>query len=135
MTMMYLKLSLQKIATALLKIRTPQCLCMPMTSICYATMFLPRHPIGDPAPEVPIPMETLAEYGDDIDYIYLGYGIYTIEQYQGKEIEEIINSDGANPNVYVPSSGRWSINQEAPETKIKLTIDQGFDQYFSTLML
>ncbi|KAE8702481.1 Far-red elongated hypocotyl 1, putative isoform 2 [Hibiscus syriacus] len=79
--------------------------------------------------------ETLAEYGDDIDYIYSGYGNYTIEQYQDKEIEETIKSDGANPNVYVLSSGRWSVNQEAPETKRKPTIDQEFEQYFSTLML
>ncbi|KAE8713226.1 Far-red elongated hypocotyl 1, putative isoform 2 [Hibiscus syriacus] len=79
--------------------------------------------------------ETLDEYGDNIDYIYSGYGKYTIEQYQDKEIEEILNSDGANPNVYVLSSGRWSVNQEAPETKRKPTIDQEFEQYFSTLML
>ncbi|KAK8542021.1 hypothetical protein V6N13_137403 [Hibiscus sabdariffa] len=79
--------------------------------------------------------ETLAEYGDDIDYIYSGYGNYTIEQYQDKEIEEILNSNGAKPNDYVLSSGRWSVTQEAPQTKRKPTIDQEFEQYFSTLML
>ena len=53
--------------------------------------------------------ESLVEYGSHIDYIYSGYGNYTIEQYQDKEIEEILNSDGANSNVL--SSGRWSVNQ------------------------
>ncbi|XWS67090.1 hypothetical protein CRYUN_Cryun05aG0256800 [Craigia yunnanensis] len=79
--------------------------------------------------------ESLVEYGSHIDYIYSGYGNYIIEQYQDKEIEEILNSDGANPNVYVLSSGRWSVNQEAPQTTRKPTIDQEFEQYFSMLML
>ncbi|KAK8651183.1 hypothetical protein V6N13_140795 [Hibiscus sabdariffa] len=79
--------------------------------------------------------ETLAEYGSYIDYIYSGYGNYTIEQYRDKEIEEILNSDGADLNVYVFSSGRWSVNQEALQTRRKPTIDQEFEQYFSTLML
>ena len=55
--------------------------------------------------------ESLVEYGSHMDYIYSGYGNYIIEQYQDKEIEEILNSDGANPNVYVLSSGRWSVNK------------------------
>ncbi|GMI84701.1 hypothetical protein HRI_002139400 [Hibiscus trionum] len=79
--------------------------------------------------------ETLAEYGTDIDYIYSGYGNYTIEQYRDKEIEEILDSEGEDSNVYVLSSGRWSVNQEASQTKRKPTIDQEFEQYFSTLML
>lgn len=79
--------------------------------------------------------ESLAEYEDYIDDIYSGYGNYIIEKYQDKEIEEILNSSGANPNVYVLSSGRWSVNQEAPQTTRKPTIDQEFEQYFSTLML
>ncbi|XVF55259.1 hypothetical protein PTKIN_Ptkin06aG0022700 [Pterospermum kingtungense] len=54
--------------------------------------------------------ESLLEYGSHIDYIYSGYGNYTMEQYQDKEIEEILNSDRANPNVYILSSGRWSVN-------------------------
>ncbi|XVF76655.1 hypothetical protein PTKIN_Ptkin13bG0284000 [Pterospermum kingtungense] len=79
--------------------------------------------------------ESLVEFGDHIDYIYSGYGNYIIDQYQDKEIEEILNSKGANPNVYVLSSGRWSVNQEAPQTTRKPTIDQEFEQYFSMLML
>ncbi|XP_022742854.1 protein FAR-RED ELONGATED HYPOCOTYL 1-like [Durio zibethinus] len=79
--------------------------------------------------------ESLVEFGSHIDYIYSGYGNYAIEQYQDKEIEEILNCDGANPNVYVLSSGRWSVNQEAPQTTRKPTIDQEFEQYFSMLML
>ncbi|XWS43736.1 hypothetical protein CRYUN_Cryun16bG0129300 [Craigia yunnanensis] len=79
--------------------------------------------------------ESLVEYGSHIDYIYSGYRNYTIEQYQDKEIEEILNSDGANSNAYVLSSGRWGVNQEAPRTRRKTTTDQEFEQYFSTLML
>ncbi|KAL1126484.1 hypothetical protein V6Z11_A13G114800 [Gossypium hirsutum] len=55
--------------------------------------------------------ESLVEYGSDINYIYSRYGNYTIEQHQDKEIKEILNCDGANPNVYILSSGRWSVNQ------------------------
>ncbi|KAK6244907.1 hypothetical protein QUC31_011316 [Theobroma cacao] len=55
--------------------------------------------------------ESLVEYGSHIDYIYSGYGNYPIEEYRDKEIEEILNTNGANPNVYVLSSGRWSANQ------------------------
>ncbi|XP_022747248.1 protein FAR-RED-ELONGATED HYPOCOTYL 1-LIKE-like [Durio zibethinus] len=79
--------------------------------------------------------ESLVEYGSHIDYIYSRYGNYNIEQYQDKEIEEILNSNGAKPNVYVLSSGRWSVNLEAPQTRRKPTIDQEFEQYFSMLML
>ncbi|OMO97254.1 hypothetical protein COLO4_14776 [Corchorus olitorius] len=82
-----------------------------------------------------IPEDSHVEYGSHIDYIYSGYGNYTIEQYQEKEIEEILNSNGANQNVYVLSSGRWSVNQEAPKTTRRPTIDQEFEQYFATLML
>ncbi|XVE96897.1 hypothetical protein REPUB_Repub02eG0263400 [Reevesia pubescens] len=79
--------------------------------------------------------EFLVEYGSHLDYIYSGYGNYTKELCQDKQIEEILNSDGANPNVYVLSSGRWSVNQEVPKTTREPTIDQEFEQYFSTLML
>ncbi|XVE76387.1 hypothetical protein DITRI_Ditri12bG0168500 [Diplodiscus trichospermus] len=96
-------------------------------------------PGGEPEPANTEPAEnleeSLLEYGSHIDYIYSGYGNYIIEQYQDKEIEEILDSDLANPNVYVLSSGRWSVNQEAPQTTRKPTIDQEFEQYFSTLML
>ncbi|GMJ03117.1 hypothetical protein HRI_003980900 [Hibiscus trionum] len=78
---------------------------------------------------------SLVEYGSYIDCIYSGYGNYSLEQYQDKEIEEILNPDEANPNVYVLSSGRWSVNQESPQTTRKPTIDQEFEQYFSMLML
>ncbi|KAK8561777.1 hypothetical protein V6N13_149074 [Hibiscus sabdariffa] len=79
--------------------------------------------------------ESLVEYGSYIDYIYSGYGNYSLEQYQDKEIEEILNPSEADPNVYVLSSGRWSVNQESPRTTRKPTIDQEFEQYFSMLML
>ncbi|XP_022767569.1 uncharacterized protein LOC111311959 [Durio zibethinus] len=70
---------------------------------------VPASPGGEPEPadfELAGNLESLVEYESHIDYIYSRHGNYTIEQYQDKEIEEILNSSGENPNVYVPSSGR-----------------------------
>ncbi|XP_039003098.1 protein FAR-RED-ELONGATED HYPOCOTYL 1-LIKE-like [Hibiscus syriacus] len=79
--------------------------------------------------------ESLVEYGSHMDYICSEYGNYSIQQYQDKEIEELLEPNEAHPNDYVLSSGRWSVNQEAPPTTRKPTIDQEFEQYFSMLML
>ncbi|KAI9115889.1 hypothetical protein K1719_012819 [Acacia pycnantha] len=49
--------------------------------------------------------------------------------------EDLLHSSGVNPNVYVLSSGRWEVNQEAQSSTGPPTIDQEFEQYFSTLML
>lgn len=52
-----------------------------------------------------------------------------------KEFEEFLFSSGVNPNVYVLSSGRWNVNQEAQSSSRPPTIDQEFEEYFSMLML
>ncbi|RDX73846.1 Protein FAR-RED ELONGATED HYPOCOTYL 1, partial [Mucuna pruriens] len=52
-----------------------------------------------------------------------------------KEFEDFLFSNGVNPNVYVLSSGRWNIIQEAQSSSRPPTIDQEFEEYFSTLML
>ncbi|TKY66008.1 hypothetical protein E2542_SST08870 [Spatholobus suberectus] len=52
-----------------------------------------------------------------------------------KEFEDFLFSTGVNPNVYVLSSGRWNVNQEAQSSSKPPTIDQEFEEYFSMLML
>ncbi|KAG4921911.1 hypothetical protein AAZX31_18G167200 [Glycine max] len=52
-----------------------------------------------------------------------------------KEFEDFLYSSGANSNVYVLSSGRWNVNQEAQSSSRPPTIDQEFEEYFSMLML
>jgi len=71
--------------------------------------------------------DDLLEFGNyDADYNCLEYG---------ESIEDILYSNGANPNKYVLSSGRWNVNQDAQSGTRKPTIDQEFEQYFSMLML
>lgn len=54
---------------------------------------------------------------------------------QGTEgLKEFLSSSGMNSNLYMLSSERWSADQEA-QLRQKPTIDQEFEQYFSTLML
>ncbi|XP_055807651.1 protein FAR-RED-ELONGATED HYPOCOTYL 1-LIKE [Solanum dulcamara] len=57
-----------------------------------------------------------------------------IELTTGKELENLLNSN-VNPNNYVLSSGRWTVNQDSQPSSPKLTIDKEFEQYFSMLML
>ncbi|GMY14508.1 protein FAR-RED ELONGATED HYPOCOTYL 1 isoform X1 [Fagus crenata] len=74
------------------------------------------------------------EFGNHVDYNCLEYG-ESIEQCTDKELEDILYSNGVNPNTYVLSSGRWEVNQDAQSGTRKPTIDQEFEQYFSMLML
>lgn len=54
---------------------------------------------------------------------------------QGTEgLKEFLSCSGMNSNLYILSSERWSADQEA-QLRRKPTIDQEFEQYFSTLML
>jgi hypothetical protein len=56
--------------------------------------------------------EQLLEFYNEVDYTCSGYGNDSIEQYcTDKELEDIPFSNGVNPNMYVLSSGRWSVNQ------------------------
>ncbi|XP_010505364.1 PREDICTED: protein FAR-RED ELONGATED HYPOCOTYL 1-like isoform X1 [Camelina sativa] len=80
-----------------------------------------------------------------LDFIY---GTQKLEDYSEKDIENILYLDDEGEEVYeakgcsnaakfVLSSGRWPVNQADStlhDTK-KPTIDQEFEQYFSTLML
>ncbi|KAJ7961398.1 Protein FAR-RED ELONGATED HYPOCOTYL 1 [Quillaja saponaria] len=63
------------------------------------------------------------------------YGNGKIEQCLHEEFEEILCSKGVNPNMYVLSSGRWTVDEEAQSRTRKPTIDQEFEQHFSMLML
>ncbi|KAL5809295.1 hypothetical protein ACOSQ3_029986 [Xanthoceras sorbifolium] len=73
--------------------------------------------------------------GNNVHELCPGYGNVTEEQYTEKDIDTLLYSNEVNPNVYVLSSGRWSVNQDSQIGKRKPTIDQEFEQYFSTLML
>lgn len=76
--------------------------------------------------------EHLLEFGDRVDYACSEYGKGSTGD---EELEDMISSNGVNQNVYVLSSGRWGVNQDAQPSTRKPTIDQEFEQYFSTLML
>ncbi|CAM8966171.1 unnamed protein product [Rhodiola kirilowii] len=56
---------------------------------------------------------------------------------EDKDLEDLLYSDCSevNPNMLVLSSGRWVIKEAAQSATRKPTIDQEFEQYFSTLML
>ncbi|KAF5750927.1 hypothetical protein HS088_TW03G01267 [Tripterygium wilfordii] len=73
------------------------------------------------------------EYGSHVDYVCSEYGKDGKEP--DEEMENILTSKEVNRNIYVLSSGRWNVNQEAKEVTRKPTIDQEFEQYFSMLML
>ncbi|XP_059428654.1 protein FAR-RED-ELONGATED HYPOCOTYL 1-LIKE-like, partial [Corylus avellana] len=80
--------------------------------------------------------EQLLEICKEVDYTCSDYGNDRIEQYTDKELEDIPFSNEVNPNMFVLSSGRWSVNQDAQSSNIREpTIDQEFEQYFSKLML
>ncbi|XP_035544871.1 protein FAR-RED-ELONGATED HYPOCOTYL 1-LIKE-like isoform X1 [Juglans regia] len=79
--------------------------------------------------------ENLLEFSNEVDYSCSEHGNDSFEQLTDKDIEDVLYSNGINPNKYVLSSGRWTVNQEAPSGTRKPTIDQEFEQYFSKLML
>lgn len=53
----------------------------------------------------------------------------------GEELGEFLSSSGMNADIYMLSSERWIVDQEAEMARRKPTIDEEFEQYFSTLML
>ncbi|KAB2622116.1 hypothetical protein D8674_024298 [Pyrus ussuriensis x Pyrus communis] len=80
------------------------------------------------------------EFGKRMDYIFAEYGDDCIEQCMETGCEDLIYPNGLKPNTYVLSSGRWSVDQGISEgqsagSSRKPTIDQEFEQYFSSLML
>ncbi|TKY63306.1 hypothetical protein E2542_SST13177 [Spatholobus suberectus] len=68
------------------------------------------------------------------DHVYREYAKDSTEESIDMEIEDLF-SNGENRNMYVLSSGRWNVNQEAQSSTTPPTIDQEFEQYFSMLML
>ncbi|XP_020885727.1 protein FAR-RED ELONGATED HYPOCOTYL 1 isoform X2 [Arabidopsis lyrata subsp. lyrata] len=89
--------------------------------------------------------DKMISFESHLDYIY---GTQNLEDFSDKVIENILYLDeqeeeeeakgcSSNAAKFVLSSGRWTVNQDSStlhETK-KPTIDQEFEQYFSTLML
>nr|VDD15248.1 unnamed protein product [Brassica rapa] len=87
--------------------------------------------------------DKMISFESHLDFIY---GSQNLEDFSDKDIENIIylddeeEQDEANgcsiDAKYVLSSGRWTVDQDSPQHAInKPTIDQEFEQYFSTLML
>ncbi|CAN8316906.1 unnamed protein product [Cochlearia groenlandica] len=79
----------------------------------------------------------LISFESNLDSIY---GIKNLEEYSDKDIENILYLDQEEEEAkecnYVLSSGRWNVSQETTlHGPKKPTIDQEFEQYFSTLML
>ncbi|XP_028773014.1 protein FAR-RED-ELONGATED HYPOCOTYL 1-LIKE isoform X2 [Neltuma alba] len=69
------------------------------------------------------------------DDLYSEHAKDNCEESMDKGFEDLLYSSGVNPNVYVLSSGRWEVNQEAQSSTRPPTIDQEFEEYFSMLML
>lgn len=55
--------------------------------------------------------EQLLEFENHEDYIASEYGDDILEQCTNTELEDILYANSSNPNVYVLSSGRWTVNQ------------------------
>lgn len=108
--------------------------------------------------------EHLLELDSREDYDFAEYGHDETEQCTDQELEDLFYSNGLDPNAYILSSGRWtvnhgskrifhknlyqlkfivchllnhiySLNAEAQSSARAPTIDQEFEQYFSMLML
>ncbi|KAG2285365.1 hypothetical protein Bca4012_034130 [Brassica carinata] len=89
--------------------------------------------------------DKMISFESHLDFIY---GTQNLEDFSDKDIENITYLDDeeeeeqdegngcSNAAKYVLSSGRWTVDQDSPQHVInKPTIDQEFEQYFSTLML
>ncbi|KAK9664081.1 hypothetical protein RND81_14G018400 [Saponaria officinalis] len=50
-------------------------------------------------------------------------------------LHELISSTGVDPKIFALQSESWAAEQETEAARRKPTIDQEFEQYFSTLML
>ncbi|KAF9595492.1 hypothetical protein IFM89_000580 [Coptis chinensis] len=76
------------------------------------------------------------EFGYHADYIYSDHGTGQMEECLDTESKDaLLYSNGASSDLFILSSGRWKINQDAQAGMRKPTIDQEFEQYFSMLML
>ncbi|XP_037491032.1 uncharacterized protein LOC105636315 isoform X2 [Jatropha curcas] len=79
--------------------------------------------------------DAIGEFESHSDYTCSEHGTDSIEPFIRKELDDILYPKGVDSNVYVLSSGRWNVNQDAQPVAKKPTIDQEFEQYFSMLML
>ncbi|XP_038904937.1 protein FAR-RED ELONGATED HYPOCOTYL 1-like [Benincasa hispida] len=79
--------------------------------------------------------EHLLELDSHEDYDCAEYGNDDFKQCTDQELEELLYSNGLNPDTYILSSGRWTVNHEAQSRARAPTIDEEFEQYFSMLML
>ncbi|OVA17828.1 hypothetical protein BVC80_1835g218 [Macleaya cordata] len=78
----------------------------------------------------------LPGFGKYTDCFSSEYGTDEIEHCSDMEADEMmLYSNEATSKLYVLSSGRWNINQDARVDTRKPTIDQEFEQYFSMLMM
>ncbi|XP_048138227.1 protein FAR-RED-ELONGATED HYPOCOTYL 1-LIKE isoform X2 [Rhodamnia argentea] len=78
--------------------------------------------------------EQLLEFGCHGGYT-CEYANDCLETCATKEVEDSIYSNASNPDNFVLSSGRWSTNHDTLLGTRKPTIDQEFEDYFSTLMM
>ncbi|KAF7848152.1 hypothetical protein BT93_L2250 [Corymbia citriodora subsp. variegata] len=78
--------------------------------------------------------EQLLEFGCHMGYT-CEYANDSLETCATKEVEDSIYSNASNPDNLVLSSGRWSTNHDTLRGTRKPTIDQEFEDYFSTLMM
>ncbi|KAJ0258848.1 Protein FAR-RED ELONGATED HYPOCOTYL 1 [Hirschfeldia incana] len=84
--------------------------------------------------------DKMISFESHLDFIY---GTQNLEDFSDKDIENILDLDEAEEAKgcssaanFVLSSGRWTVDQDSTQHGIKKpTIDQEFEQYFSTLML
>lgn len=79
--------------------------------------------------------EHLLELDSREGYDFAEYGHDETEQCTDQELEDLFYSNGLDPNAYILSSGRWTVNNEDQSSARAPTIDQEFEQYFSMLML
>ncbi|KAK7292948.1 hypothetical protein RJT34_15806 [Clitoria ternatea] len=79
--------------------------------------------------------EQLVGLGSFSGHKYSEYAKDGNEDSVEEEFQEFLVSNGVDPNMYVLSSGRWNVNQEAQSSSRPPTIDQEFEEYFSMLML
>ncbi|KAF7845471.1 putative protein S-acyltransferase 16 [Senna tora] len=79
--------------------------------------------------------EHLLALESSTDHVYSGHAKDSCEHSIDKEFQEIFHVNGVNPDMYVLSSARWNVNQEAQSSTRTPTIDQEFEEYFSMLMI
>ncbi|KAK1311879.1 hypothetical protein QJS10_CPA07g00159 [Acorus calamus] len=86
-------------------------------------------------PEFPGLEDQIPGFGKYNDYLYPRIMNRVNEISPEIACVEDIYSNGVNSNLHVLSSGRWNLNQAKRLGTRRPTIDQEFEQYFSTLML